>query len=446
MTSWVRSLLLLPSVFIDTGQVQGEQNRSNLRANAYGALAELDFAMSQHLDPVNYPDGRRILRDNAPFRSCYLVGNQTEDGAIVGDFETVLEKSAVHLMIELASKIRDTGEATLDNTISRIASSPASQGRCRLYSSFSGDWLELPSGRVIGRWRKAFAARLLDRLGSRTANTAVVDGAFDSLGHEEPYGTFRQLIRGSGLGAYMPRVDAVRDVFLDIGTEAQAADLIVQRAQALESDASRQIEGNQHLEERTREAIERIPASIEAGLRDMLQVGSLADARAFVARVQTELDEWSTRTQEGEDRGDWVTDLNSRLGAIRPGILQPKAKHLSDQRELVLDANRVAEESWRARLKDKVRRVSADALPAVRRHVRELRDRLESRSVLSVPLRRQSRSGRSLPLLLAGNWQGTATRKSTEHSRTANGSRVWKSGRGTRSKRCWTAISTVRLR
>ncbi len=98
----VRGLLMLPSLFLGTGRVP-QNFASALRANAYGAMAELDYAMSLSVEnrpACTYPGPVSVERQGSVFDTCYLAGNQTTSGAVVSDYGELLERAAMHMMID----------------------------------------------------------------------------------------------------------------------------------------------------------------------------------------------------------------------------------------------------------------------------------------------------------------------------------------------------------
>jgi len=381
-TAWVRSLLLLPSVFIDTGRISDSQVKLALRANAYGALAELDFAMSRNNDlaPVKYPQLGKVLRSAPPFRSCYLVGNRNERGAVLTDFDEILERAAVHMQIELASPLTATGEARMDNILDSIAAKPEPQGKPRRYSSFHGDWLELPSRRVLARWTKRLANRILERLNAPTATPGGASGLVERLEAAPGFGDVKSLIRGSGLNRHMPQVDAELDIFQDIGPEGEDATALIQRATALQEAARRRIKDNTALSQRVEDAVRQIIPEITRETRAIIAQESLGTARHFLSEVQAELESWLTRVREdvGESADDrWLSDFTNRVGHHKKGLLRSKARYVQEQRELVIDAVEQARLAWQRMLRARVGAVAGDYLPDIIRVVRELKERTE---------------------------------------------------------------------
>jgi hypothetical protein len=385
VTPRVRSILLLPSVFIETGAVPGELNRAHLRANAYGALTELDFAMSasSQLREVEYPDGRRVPREEAPFKGCYLVGNQTSSGSVISRMEEVLEKAATHLMIELASPLSNTGEAILDNIIDRIATNGPSQGRPRLYSSFTGDWLELPSARVIARWTKLYSLRVLERLRGTGRRTERGDGALQQLRLAEGYGTLKDLVAGTGLRRFEPRVEPALNAFLDITEDGEAPATLVQRAQVLNEDAERQIRTNPALATIAEDATDRVFPEIESQVRSILAEGSLSEARQLLTEAQAELETWLTRSRERSSvpPGQWLSDFARQANETTKSLFQTKKQHASRQREMVIDAADAARRAWDEQLRARIGHALEDRLPAVLAQVRQLRQQIEQMQV-----------------------------------------------------------------
>jgi hypothetical protein len=381
VTPRVRALLLMPSVFIDTNTVPGGQDRQSLRANAYGALTELDYSMSAgaQLQSVEYPDGRRISRGEAPFRSCYLVGNQAATGAVIQNIEEILEKASVQLMIELASPLTDTGEAGLDNILQRTAEKKDSQGRPRLYSSFSGDWMELPSSRVIVRWTKHYAQRVLDRLRAKGGQLEHAQEALRQLHTAPSYGQLRSLVAGTGLGKYEPQVQAATDAFMDIGPNGEVASTLIQRARVLQDDAVRQIDANRALLTLVSDAAEQIYPEIETQTRTLLVDSSLGDARQFLTQVQAELETWLARSRErsASAADGWLRGFIERIGETKKGLLTSKAQFVQAQQAVVIDSIEAARRAWLEQLRAKVAGQVDDRLPAILVQVRDLRERVD---------------------------------------------------------------------
>lgn len=384
--AWVRSLLLLPSVFIDTGRVADARHRIGLRANAYAALTELDYAMSRHsmLRPVRYPDGREVSRDEPPFRSCYLVGNRNAEGAVLTDFDEILERAAVHIQIELASPLTETGQAIMDNVLANLAAKPDSQGRPRLYSSFHGDWLELPSRRVLVRWTKRLALRLAERLREPVQGDAVAR-ALRELGSAPGWGTLRSLVAEHAVARYAPSVEAEVAVLQEIGEDGEDASALVQRAAALYDAAQRQIAANGALPRAAEEALGQLWPELEAAARGLLATGSLAAAREFLTRVHADAEAWvaQARGEIGADSPDrWLADFSRRITAVRRGLFGGRKRYAREQRRIVLEAVEQARASWLQTLRALLAGQVLDGLPALLLRLRDLRERLDRLSAV----------------------------------------------------------------
>jgi hypothetical protein len=379
---WVRALLLLPSAFLGTGQVT-DQNAHNLRANAFGALTELDYAMSKsaRLGTLQYPQGFEVSRAEEPFKSCYLVGNQAAAGAMFNDFEDLQERSAVHIQIELASPLSQQGSAAMDNVLQSIAVKPDAQGRRRLYSSFNGDWLELPSARILARWTKRLALRTLDRLGrARGPNDGVAADAFAQLRNAAGYGSLRNLFTGPGVNPYLPKVDAFLDAFLDIPDAGQTADQLVQRATTLQEEAMRQISGNSQLPETVSAAIGDIVPEIDAGVRRLIAEQSLNDAKQFLQQVREEISGWLAKAQNeiaGAASNQWLLDFVQNVQGLKKGLLNSQQKFSGAQRQLVIDAAEAARASWARAVRARLAENAQGRLPGVLLAIDDRRERVQ---------------------------------------------------------------------
>ena len=383
MEPWVRALLLLPSVFLGTGQVT-DQNAQNLRSNAFGALTELDYSMSKDasLRPIQYPDGPAISRTEEPFKSCYLVGNQATAGAVFNDFEDLQERCAVHIQIELASPLTQQGAAAMDNVLQQIAVKPDAQGRRRLYSSFNGDWLELPSARILARWTKRLALRTLDRLRQPAGATKAspANDRFAELKNAPGYGALRNLFTAHGINSYLPRVEAFLDAFMDIPSNGQAPEQLLQRANTLHAEAIRQIDGNTQLPEVARSATDDILAEIEQYTRRLIAETSLAEARQFLSQVRDELSGWLAKAQNeiaGASSDTWLIDLAQNVQAHKKGLLDRQEKFAGEQRQLVIDAAEAARSAWARAVKARLAESTQSRLPAILVALEGMRDRLQ---------------------------------------------------------------------
>ena len=383
MEPWVRALLLLPSVFLGTGQVT-DQNAQNLRSNAFGALTELDYSMSKDasLRPIQYPDGPAVSRSEEPFKSCYLVGNQATAGAVFNDFEDLQERCAVHIQIELASPLTQQGAAAMDNVLQQIAVKPDAQGRRRLYSSFNGDWLELPSARILARWTKRLALRTLDRLRQPAGATKAspANDRFAELKNAPGYGALRNLFTAHGINSYLPRVEAFLDAFMDIPSNGQAPEQLLQRANTLHAEAIRQIDGNNQLPEVARSATDDILAEIEQYTRRLIAETSLAEARQFLSQVRDELSGWLAKAQNeiaGASSDTWLIDFAQNVQAHKKGLLDRQEKFAGEQRQLVIDAAEAARSAWARAVKARLAESTQSRLPAILVALEGMRDRLQ---------------------------------------------------------------------
>lgn len=372
---WVRGLLLLPSTFIGTGQVNAN-SELNLRLNAFGALTELDYAMSKtaQLKPVLYPDGQEVSRAGEPFRSCYLVGNQAAAGAVFGDFEDLQERAAVHIHTELASELSATGAAAMDNVLQAIAVKPDAQGKRRLFSSFNGEWLELESARVISRWTRRLALDTLERLAR--ASESAEQNSTGALSESQGYGSLRTLFSASGVNPYLPRVDSFLDVFMDVGKEGRSPDELIQNAHALQGEAQRQISTTQ-VAELVREAVGSLLPEIKLQNRRILARQSLFDAKRFLTDVRSELAGWLARAQNetgGAASDSWVMEFSHKASTHKKGLLGSQNQYASTQRQLVIDAAESARAAWQKAIRARIAEQVVVRVPSLLSAVDELRE------------------------------------------------------------------------
>lgn len=386
----LRGLLLLPSAFIGTGQVTPAVAAA-LRANAFGALTELDYSMSLSINersPITYPGGYVAKRSKSVFDTCYLVGNQASNGAVFSDFDTILERSAMHMMIELASPLEQTGASRLDNTVSSVRATPDYRGRPRLYSSFAAEWMELPSARLHVRWSKLFAARTLARLrqSHRGEGEDRVKAAFDDLWHRGAYGHLRRLMDRDGMKAFLPDVTEEEEALRDIPEEGRSAADLVQRAGTLESRHKAALESVSDVGRGVEESLRSVCGEIESGLGALIGTGSLQDARKYLERVRAELDQWSAQATADRgrlDAGAWLADFANRANALSPSVFErlraAKPGLVRNQASLVetaiADARQAAVAALRGRLSNAV--LAQDGVSSVRNRVEQLRERVD---------------------------------------------------------------------
>jgi hypothetical protein len=367
-----RAILLMPSVFLGTGQVPAHLATS-LQRNAYGALAELDYAMSpsRTLGPVSYPSGTRVERNDPPFRSVYLVGNQVAAGAVERDHEKILDRAAVHLQIELASPLSDTGVGILDNTLTALAQEPEVQGKPRSYSSLNGDWLELPSKFVIRRWTRTFGCLLVDRL-QNTANPAETSADGPEMAK------LRSLFSAAGVNPYMPRVDDYVTTFQDIGPKGTDPTELRRAAQALESEAQARLKGTN-----VDSAVPPVKALVDEmranAVSAMVNHGVTA-AINQVTQHRNEIQQWLAKAQgeaAGKDAGVWLQQFLRKLDDTAKGLLKTAASNAKAQRELVIDSLESARVEWTANIRGRIGRAASSQLPKVVMYLEETLDDLQ---------------------------------------------------------------------
>lgn len=337
----VRGLLMLPSLFLGTGRVPSSFSAA-LRANAFGALTELDYAMSLSVEQrpdCTYPGAVTVARQGSVFDTCYLVGNQTTSGAVVSDYGVLLERAAMHMMIELASPLGDVGDSRLDNVQSAIRENPEYYGRSRLYSSYAADWLELPGARVHVRWAKSFARHLLERWRGSVGQERVRT-AHGQLQQTEGYGRLRLLLDRDGARTYLPNASSHEDAFREIGPAGEDPAVLVQRAQGLHDAYRRFLEaGSGTALTALEQALERAPDDVRAGAFRAAATGSLQDARQLLTKVMQDLDGWSrfAENARGGPSSSWLGDFTDQATKLTPGIVERFKKERPDLRAAQMD-------------------------------------------------------------------------------------------------------------
>ena len=381
-----RGLFFLPSVFLET-QTVPPQNGGRLRANAFGALTELDYVMHRGTTPkdLRLPNKEVIQRaDDPPFRSVYLVGNQTASGKLLTSFHEIMERSAVHVFVELASRLTDQGDAKMDNVLSTVAGKGLVQGRQRAYSAFGEEWLELPSARLRVRWQKRLALQIIDRLVPEQREGSDQDpmGAGQHrLDRSEAFGKLEELWAAKGLSQFMPKVSLEINTLTDVGTEGRDPSVILANAKALQEGAERKIQAvASELRETIRIHAEKVPGELRRSVEDALREGSFPQLLGLLASTEESIRRWITRARQESTRsetGAWLRDLDRDLRAIKPGLFTGKRGLADAQGRAVLSAVEQAHEEWRQDLKGEVGRASEEALPSLLHHVRETRTHFE---------------------------------------------------------------------
>ncbi|MCS6837143.1 MAG: tubulin-like doman-containing protein [Anaerolineae bacterium] len=109
----VVGMLLLPEAFPEVGTT----GRSRIRANAYGALLDLEYYNQVTNDDDTLYDvdlpGEKLRVEGSPFTLCYLVGNSSREGTIrSADLAPVLGEV---LFTMIATILGEKLDATLDN-------------------------------------------------------------------------------------------------------------------------------------------------------------------------------------------------------------------------------------------------------------------------------------------------------------------------------------------
>lgn len=348
----VRGLLLLPSAFIGTGRVPQNVTEA-LRANAHGALTELDFGMALRHErpPVAYPGGDVFTRDKSTFDMCYLVGNQSLGGAVFTNFDEILERSATQMMVELASPLEAVGESRLDNYMSAMRSDGDYRGRPRLYSSFAADWLELPSKRVHKRWAKHFAKHVLDRWARPfgQGGESVVRSIMDELQRAPAFGHLQRMMDRDGVNPFIPDVSSEEETFRDLPPAGQDPQVLIQRAGALEGAYRRSASSINSALVGVQDSLREVQQELAGAAGAALASGSIQDARRTLDKIRVDLGSWIKSASDDRGRtatSEWIAEFSRKVSAVKPSLLEKftsdKDNYLREQQDLIEDAIQAA--------------------------------------------------------------------------------------------------------
>lgn len=384
----VRSLLLMPSAFIGTDRGVPAGAHTALRANAFGALSELDWCMTKtvHRDPVNYPTRTGlwpVRRESLAFDSCFLLGNQDAQGAIYTKWSDLVERGSAHLQVTLASSLTKAGDSALDNVESWMGALPLAKGRAPMYSSMNADEIMLPSARIHARWTKQFARQLGDRLQS-TATRDEKGPAAQALKDMEGsagFGWLHRTLAKDGLRAMVPSLPELEQAARHVDAEKPNAEQLVLNAGTLHAEANRLLDRTQLADDVSR-AISATKEEIDESIRRVLSAGSIDDALLFLSRVRERIDAMPEKARAERQRlsGDWLTDFGTRVRSVKKGLLQKKESFAKDLSIEAGQALATASLSWERNLWTRAVSALDDAvnLPKVRTLLDRRRDQLEN--------------------------------------------------------------------
>jgi hypothetical protein len=286
----------MPSVFTGTSSSM-QQDATALRANAFGALTELDALMTKQgpfegrpKPTVSYPGLLQpVVLDGAPFRNCYLVGNRTTAGSAVTNRNEILERAAMHVHISIASALTAAGEQSEDNIALDIGSRTETHGRAVTYSSFTCEWLELPTQRVSERWRRIISRRLLERLGSMQGSRAAAP--MKAL-ERESFTVLEGLVTGRLLGKFVPAVGMEKQAFTSIGASPRSTDDLIQTAQYMETAASRHMTNAPELDVLLAKVADDLAPEMQQEVARALAQASIEEVRAGLREIRERLAGW----------------------------------------------------------------------------------------------------------------------------------------------------------
>lgn len=387
VTPKVRSLLLMPSAFVGTGRVPAGAHTA-LRANAFGALSELDWCMTKTVrrEPVSYPTRTGlwpVSREPLAFDSCFLLGNQDAQGAIFTKWSDLVERGSAHLQVTLASALTKAGDSALDNVESWMGALSLAKGRAPMYSSMNADEIVLPSARVHARWTKQFARQLGDRLQSTATrdDQSPSGSALRDMEGSAGFGWLHRMIMKDGVRSIVPSFPEYEQSAQQVDPERPNPEQLVLNAGALHAEANRILDRSK-LADETNRAVNAMREEIDDSIKRILAVGSIEDALLFLRNVRERIDTMPEKARSDRQRlpGDWLADFGTRVRAVKKGLLQKKESYASDLSIEAGQALATASLSWERNLWTRVLNALDDSvnLPKVRTQLDRRRDQLES--------------------------------------------------------------------
>ena len=383
----LRGLLLMPSAFIGTSKVPAAAYNA-MRANAYGALTELDWCMSRYerRGPVVYQtqNGRwPVPRESLAFDSCFLLGNQDAQGAVYTQWNELVERGSTHLHMTLASPIGAAGNSAQDNVESSIGGLPPVQGRSALYSSMNADVITLPVARIKARWTKRFARKVAERLQmtAQLGGQGAAAKAYDALVKQPGYGWLVRHGAQEALRELVPSLPAYESAATVPTDSAKISiDELVHGARALDAAAQSEL-GRLRLTERADEALRAALPEIKAAVVQAVSEGSIDDGMELLRRVRDQLDKIAENAKEQRHRlpADWLGEFGSRLKGVKSGIFQRAASHAANVSNEAVSAVGTAKLVWERALWNSLLRSLDDAtgLPLLRTQLEQHRRELE---------------------------------------------------------------------
>lgn len=387
----VRGLLLMPSAFIGTGRVPAGSHTA-LRANAFGALSELDWCMTKTVlrDPVEF--GTRtgkwsVRRDELAFKSVFLLGNQDAHGAIYTNWPDLVERGSAHLQITLTSELSKAGQSVLDNVESSMGAKSAVKGRSAMFSSMNADEILLPISRIKARWTKRFAAQLAGRLDEDPTRDAHGPAAASirELDGSAGFGWLNRMALKDDLRTLVPRLPDYESAATAVDPERPDAEQLIRGAQELQNEGSRRID-RIGFGEQVNAAVRLVSEETDAALRRVLSTGSLDDALLLLTRIRERLDEIGVKAREQRLRlpGNWVPDFGERVRAVRRGLLQNRAAYARDLSTQASQALGSAALAWERVLWERFSQALEDSinLPLLRTHLERKRSQVERTGAL----------------------------------------------------------------
>jgi hypothetical protein len=382
--SKVRGLLLLPSVFTGTNTVP-QPSHTAMRANAFGALTELDWCMNPQgkRSAVKFPGmPMPVDRSTPPFKSCFLLGNQDEQGAVYTDIGELLERAATHLHITLASSLSTQGRSDLDNIEANVFQDAIVQGRARLYSSMNAGELVLPRRRVYSMWARDFALLVAERLdGGVSAQGGVVQKALDELERQPAMSTLLRFARPETLLERMNGVEETLGRLVSVDAAAIDHNSIASDAMYAQSEFTSHL-SRLKVGDEIGEAVQELRGEVDALLGAVLGVGSLGDALAFVTEVRSCLDKLEQQVASARGNGpieDWANDFAQSVTGSKKGLLEGADTYAKRLGQRGAEAGEAARRSWRRQVASRVQGILGEAahLPTLRSFIEQRRSLLE---------------------------------------------------------------------
>lgn len=180
----ITAYLVMPEAVLTLPNVASDAlARSQVLANGYAALTELDNLNARPDITIDYGDGTVASNGQPPFDMVYLVGATTRSGAFVGDYPAIVGAVADGIALELITPVGDAQRAAMANPPILDEFTPGGAQRPMRYSSLGVGAVAVDARTaarrlaVVALERVAEAALLANPSDLTTCAEAEIDGS-----------------------------------------------------------------------------------------------------------------------------------------------------------------------------------------------------------------------------------------------------------------------------